>query len=298
MPRLSPISRRILVVATLLSLVPFLLRSRLEAATHAHVTFRSEDVYYVPAPGALSLLSIGYRRALADLIWVESLVYFGEQVARRGQMKYLTRRADAILALDPDFREAYRWIAILVVYNTGAITLSDIEESNRYLERGARRFPRDGEFVYLLAFNYAIEMPAFVEDAELKKRWRRRAAELFAKAASLPGAPGDAALMAAEMTSRTSGTAVTIARLKSLLSITTEDRVREQLLARLARLTSEAEAQAQDADRRELLESWHRDYPYLPPSLFVLVGPNLQRAVTARPAEPDGPPTDDEATSP
>ena len=259
--RLSRGSRAVLFVASLVALVPVLLWSRLEAATQRFGTLQEEDIQLLPAPAALPMLSLGYRKALADVLWVMTLVYFGDQVAVRGRMKYLSARTDAILALDPKFRDVYPWIGVVAVYNTGGITLSDVETSNRYLERGMRVFPRDGELVYLLAFNYAIEMPPFVRDREQKKRWKRHAAELFARAARLPGAPADAALMAAEMTSRTSDRTIVIARLRSLLATATEDRIRDQLVARLAQVTSEAEAERR---RRRPARAPGRVAPRLP----------------------------------
>ena len=89
--------------------------------------------------------------------------------------------------------------------------------------------------------------------------------------------PLDAALMAAEMTRRSADETVLVARLRSLLATATDDRVRDQLVARLAQVTSQAEAAAEDADRRTFQESWRRDYPYLPGGLFVHVGPSLRR---------------------
>lgn len=277
LPPLSLASRRIVLVATLVALLPFLMRLRLEASLQRNSTMRLEDVQYIPAPSSLPLLSIGYRKALADLLWVATLVYFGDQIVHKGRMKYLGARTDAILALDPKFRDVYEWIGVVSVYNTGAITLSDIETSNRYLERGIRVFPRDGKLLYLLAFNYAIEMPPLVDDAAQKLRWRQKAAGLFERAAHLPGAPSDAPAMAAEMTKRSFDRTVLIARLRSLLAATTDDRVRDNLLMRLAEVTSEAEADAADRDRREFQAAWRRDYTYLPGGLFVFVGPKLAR---------------------
>jgi hypothetical protein len=138
-------------------------------------------------------------------MWISSLIYFGEQIATRGQLRYLTARTEAILAVDPKFRDVYKWIAVVAVYNSGQITRGDIEISNRYLERGIRAFPRDGELRYLLGFNYAIEMPPFTANDEEKAAFRRRAADLFLAASRLPGAPPDAALMAAEMSERGGG---------------------------------------------------------------------------------------------
>lgn len=285
--RLGPTSKKVVFTASVLALVPWLLLARLEAQTHYRGTQWDEDVYYTPPAYALPVLSVGYRKALAALFWVEALVYFGEQVAMRGKTRYLRQRADAILALDPKFRDAYEWIAIVIVYNSTAITRRDIETSNEYLERGVRQFPRDGELWYLLAFNYAIELPTFSQDEQEKASFKRKAAELFARAAHNPGAPADAALMAVEMSQRGGGDAMAIAYLRRILAVTTEDRVRDQLVARLAALTSRAEAEQLDADRTSFLTTWQRDYPYLPGSMFVLVGERLGAGEAEAEAESD-----------
>lgn len=273
--RLGPTSRKIVLTAAVLALVPWLLLLRLEGQTQYRGTRHIEDIFYSPSARALPVLSLGYRRGLAALLWVEALVYFGEQVALRGKTRYLRDRAEAILALDPKFRDVYKWFAVVVVYNSTEITRKDIETSNQFLERGLRAFPRDGELWYLLGFNYAIELPTFTEDADEKQRFRRKAAELFARAAACPGAPGDAALMAVEMGSRGGGDALAIAYLRRVLAASTEERVRDQLIARLARLTSRAEADRLDADRQTFTATWKRDYPYLPGGMFALVGERL-----------------------
>jgi hypothetical protein len=274
---LGPRSKKLLTAAAIVAIVPWMLLLRLEAQTQYRGTQRDEDIYYTPSPRALPLLSLGYRRALAAVFWVEALVYFGEQVAIRGKTKYLADRTDAILALDPRFREVYEWFAVVIVYNATQITRHDIEVSNQYLERGIREFPCDGELLYLQGFNYAIELPTFTNDTAEKARFHRKAAEIFARAASCPGAPADAALMAVEMGSRSGGDAMAIAYLRRLLQHATEDRIRDQLVARLASLTTKAEADRLDADRQQFLTTWKRDYPYLPGGLASLVGARLGR---------------------
>lgn len=274
--------------AAIVTLVPIILLLRLDAQTQYHGTQVVEDIYYTPSPRALPLLSIGYQRAFADLLWVEALVYFGEQVAMRGKTRYLRDRTDAILALDPDFREVYEWFAVVIVYNSTMITRRDIEISNEILERGIRHFRCDGELLYMLGFNYAIELPAFSNDDRAKQGFRRKAAELFARSAACPGAQADAALMAVEMGSRGGGDAMAIAYLRRLIAVSTDDRVRDQLVARLAALTSRAEADHLDADRQSFVATWKRDYPYLPGGLFSLVGERLGTEPAA-PAEEDEP---------
>src|ERR1044071_2496330 len=76
---------------------------------------RYEDLYYLPPAHWMPVLSLGFRDALADLIWCSSLVYFGEELGARGPVKFLFDYTDAVIALDPDFRHAYRWAAVAAV---------------------------------------------------------------------------------------------------------------------------------------------------------------------------------------
>jgi len=84
----------------------------------------------------------------------------------------------------------------------------------------------------MLAFNYAIELPSWTDDEAQKRRWRRRAAQLFAESAHLPRAPADAALMAVEMGKRGGDDALAIAYTRRLLASEPDDAVRDQLVAR------------------------------------------------------------------
>jgi hypothetical protein len=60
-----------------------------------------------------------------------------------------------------------------------------------------------------------------------------------------------------------------------LIPLASEDRIRDQLVQRLADLTSQGEAEALDGDRIQLRDAWNRDYPYLPVGIFGLVGERL-----------------------
>src|SRR5262245_31773564 len=74
------------------------------------------DSYYLPPPDWLPVLALHYDAALADLIWIRSLLYFGEELVHRGEVRYLYQHADAMIALDPKFRAVYHWIAVAALY--------------------------------------------------------------------------------------------------------------------------------------------------------------------------------------
>jgi hypothetical protein len=119
-----------------------------------------EDLYYLPPSDSLVIGSLGYREALADLLWMKALVYYGEELLHRGEVRHLFRYGDAVLALDPEFRRVYRWVASSALYRTGNVSADDVYAAIRYLEVAARRFPDDGELAWDLGANYAFELAA------------------------------------------------------------------------------------------------------------------------------------------
>ncbi len=252
-----------------------MLLSRLEARLHALGTQRVEDLYYLPGPTALRLLSLGHREAAADLVWARSLVYFGEQIALRGRLEYLTDHVDAVIGLDPAFRDAYVWASVVTVYNSRYITRRSIETSNRYLELALEQFPRDGNLMELLAFNYAIEMPVHARDPGEKDTFRRKAAQLYARASRMPGSARTAGFMAVEMYTKAGMQKLAEQHLRQLYVFSNDAQVRRRAEARLMDLVGEEEAEDALAEGRALFEGWRREYPYIPPDLYVLTGPRF-----------------------
>src|SRR5688572_8030137 len=106
---------RIPVLATVLSIALAALASdRLRAGAHDRYMSaqRYEDIYYLPPADWLRVFSLGYDEALADLIWMRALVYFGQEFEHAGRLEYVFEYGDAIAALDPHFLAIYRWIGM------------------------------------------------------------------------------------------------------------------------------------------------------------------------------------------
>jgi hypothetical protein len=98
-----------------------------------------EDIYYLPPPEWLGAMSLGHRHALADLIWLRALIYFGDEFANRGAVKHVFNYGESMLALDPDFRRVYRWVGVAGVYTpTGSLGC----RSDDHLRAAAEPSPR------------------------------------------------------------------------------------------------------------------------------------------------------------
>ncbi|TNE48212.1 MAG: hypothetical protein EP343_16500 [Deltaproteobacteria bacterium] len=126
---------------------------------HEKVTDTYHQMYYLPSSEVLQRLSIGYENFLADLIWIRGLLYVGEHFStKKGKIDWLPRYAQAVIDLDPKFRYAYVWAAILVVYNRKKTVRQDILHSISFLKQGQKQFPHDYYFPYSLAMSYLSEL--------------------------------------------------------------------------------------------------------------------------------------------
>lgn len=231
-----------------------------------------EDLCYLPPSDYLIAGSLGHREALADLLWMKALVYYGEELRQRGELQHLYRYSDAILALDPDFKRAYRWVASSAIYRTGHVTVSDVRKAIGYLEVAARRFPDDGEIAWDLGATYAYELPPLLDKAE-REQARRKGLE-YLEAASLRNAgPPWLALQAAGELDALGQHEQAIQHLEDVYAITSDASIKQRIERRLAALRSEAYAEALRRTAQELEAARQRDFPYMDATLYLLVGP-------------------------
>ncbi|MGE0131267.1 MAG: hypothetical protein AB7U82_24565 [Blastocatellales bacterium] len=138
-----------------------------------------EETLYVSSGEALKRASIGFDGLMADVYWIRTLVYFGENFERQRaanqrfdvrQLGLLEPMLNITIELDPRYIAAYRF---------GAVFLPEInaESAVRLVERGIRNNPGEWRLYQDLGF--------------VQWRWGRfrDAAEAYARGAALPGAP-------------------------------------------------------------------------------------------------------------
>ena len=149
-----------------------------------------EDIYYLPPPEWLQVMSLGHRRALADLIWLRALIYFGDEFESGGAVKHVFNYGDSMLALDPDFRRVYRWVGVAAVYTPTGSPLEFIERSIDVLRRGAERFPNDGQLAWDVAATITYELlPRLPKDDPSRERLEAEGSDYMVAAARLGAGP-------------------------------------------------------------------------------------------------------------
>ena len=246
---------------------------RVHAMGHYLGTRRYEDVYYLPPPPWLRAFSLGYREALADLIWMKALVYFGEELFHQGNVEHLYSYADAMLALDKYFVAVYRWVASCALYRTGEVKVDDVHKAIGYLERGIRLFPDDGQLAWDLGATYRYELVPMLNDSGEREEARRRGLEYLQIAALRGAGPAWLALSNAAQLEKLGHSEQAIRHLEETYSMTYDSKLREQIEARLQQLRSLAYAEALRNAVANFEQARQRDFPYLSPTLYWMVGP-------------------------
>lgn len=246
--------------------------ARRDGQSHFHSTQRYEDVYYLPPPDWLGVLALGHAEAVAGLIWLRALIYYGDELMNRGEVHNLYNYTDAMLTLDPYFKKVYRWVSTNALYRTGHVDAEDAKRAIGYLERGVKLFPDDGELAWTLGAMYLYELPPLLP-IEARAEARSRGIEHVRLASRLGAGPPWLALSAATELGRLGQHEQQIAHLQEVYDQVSDPNVKRAIEARLATLRSEAFAEALRRTYEELERNRQRDFPYIDRDLYLHVGP-------------------------
>jgi hypothetical protein len=244
---------------------------------HAETTYRrvslppEEDLLYLPRADVLRAGSLGHTELLADLVWVRTVIYAGEEIGHRGRMRWLDRYLDTIVLLDPVFKRPYKWAGVVTMYNGRVITNEMVRASNHYLELGEKLFPDDWEFPFMLGCNYWNEL--HTENPEQRNEWRRIGAEHIRHAALLQGAPSWLPVVAASFLTREGQNDLAIRHLEEVYASTEDPKIREQIRNKLIHLQATSQAEHIEQARKAIDEGLKQWAPYAPADFYIMVGP-------------------------
>jgi hypothetical protein len=246
--------------------------TRIDSQRHFASTQRYEDTYLVPPPFWLGVFSLGYREALADLLWMRLLVYFGEEVIQKGRTRNLYDYADAVLSLDPYFIRAYRWIAITGAYRPKNRGRVDIDRAVGYLERASALAPDDGLVAWDLGAFYLYELLPLLEDEGERAECKRKAVEQMRVAVLRGAAPSWATLSTATQLERMGRREQQITFLQEAYTRASSAEDRAAIASELAYLKSASFAEAFQRELAHAEDQRARSFPYLDLELFLQVG--------------------------
>ncbi|MFW5965867.1 MAG: hypothetical protein ACOCV2_00030 [Persicimonas sp.] len=165
----------------------------LESSELRFPTPTDADRYLLPESDVLSALFLNYDNAAADIVWMQALIYYGEQEQRQQGIEHLEKYAYTVSKLDPHFYRVYKWFADIYLTSRFIYVDDAIETANRFLDRGMEYFPDKHELPYTAALNYigySTHKPA-----EVRFRESERAIEYLEKVVQMDDAPPNAILL-------------------------------------------------------------------------------------------------------
>lgn len=259
---------------------------RAPAADTAERVKETSDVYVLPPPDQVVTLSLGYRSALADLLWAHVLVSQGLHTVERRRFENLTLLLDAINALDPTFRDPYLFADALITFQASETPHEEILKAREILERGVKYRPLDGEIWLSLGQFVAFIVPAaYLTDPEEKARWRLEGAEYLARAVELGGADsniGWQALGGAGILGRAGERDAQIRFLQRTVAVTDDEELKAKAKAQLNVLLGEQEAEAYRHRLEAFKKLMRRDLPFIRRrSTLLVLGPPRDPAMCA-----------------
>lgn len=271
-------SREWLPTAALLVVAAGLVGSVQGAAAAAHHRAKeTSDVYGLPPPDDVVKLSMGYRAAVADLLWAHVLVSQGLHTQEKRRFDNLIPLLDAINALDPEFREPYLLADALITFQTSETPHEEVVKTREILERGVRNRPDDAELWLALGEFTAFIAPAgYLKDPVEKEEWRAAGAKTLARAAELGGGRASIswqALGGAGILRRAGERDASIRFLRRTMAITDDDELKADIQKRLEALLGEEQADQIKRRSAAFTALWRRDLPFISKTSALVLGP-------------------------
>ena len=162
---------------------------------------QEREVLYLPNGAALELMSFGYRNVLANLLWFNTINYFGKHFRSDHSYTWLKHMCGLVSTLDPKAEHVYEFCGMMLAWE-GA----DPQSAILLLNRAIAANPQSWRFYYLRGMNWAL----FFRD-EL------RAQADFAQGAKQPAAPPFMARLAVKTLANLDRPETAVAFLKEMI---------------------------------------------------------------------------------
>lgn len=229
------------------------------------------DVLYVPPATHLELMSLGYKEALADLIWVRALLFTGQRIGDN-DLEVVGRYVEAITGLSPRFHQAYRWGGVTMIYGGQAdIDRPAVDRAIAIYERGLEQFPESHELLYpmgMLLTHQVGSTPGYSD--EEREAMSRRGVEYIRKAAAF-GADPLVRQYAATLITEHGTEQLAVQFLESQLAQAEDEGYRRMLRRKLERMGQGQTAQQAEAVREAFRAEHDARAPYVPEALYTVI---------------------------
>jgi len=213
--------KKILLLCGVLSLSAFALsitRFELkEAKAELVKEIPEQKPLYLPKVEKVKAITLGFDQMASDVIWFNTLNYFGKQVQSRKDIPWFANMCDLVTSLDKQGTHVYEFCSTLLSW-----IAKEPNMSVKLLNRAIENNPNHWRYYYIRGFTYWY----FLED-------KAQAAEDLKKAAKLPDAPLFLSSLASRLmvSESTPGTAISF--LKELIHQSKDPNAKKALSEKL-----------------------------------------------------------------
>lgn len=237
---------------------------------------RESTVYALPEPEKLSVFTLGYKAAAADLLFGSTLVESGIHFAEHRVFEDLDKYLWAIVSLEPRFYDVYYFADSLLTLSTVEMPAENFVKARRLIEKGLELFPDEPQLWLSSGQFLAYSAPQRIPDSEDKSEWRaagarviHHACEIWPRDTPLPiGCVGSARYL-----SENGEREAEIRSLERMIAVSDDQKVRAQAMTRLAELSNSRDARKRQERLEALAAEQRADFPGLSESRYQLLTP-------------------------
>lgn len=182
----------------------------------AHVPDKEQliELRYLPSGRNIKGICLGYRNVLADLLWFNTINYFGKHYSGDRDLRWLSHMCELVAELDPKAHHVYEFCGAMLAWEQG-----EPESAYKILSTGVKNLPDSWYMRYLRGFTALY----FLKDQQLAK-------DDFVNATNIPGCPPFIARLAASTLTELEDPRVAVAFLNDMIERTTDEGAKHSLI--------------------------------------------------------------------
>ncbi|HET7545049.1 MAG TPA: hypothetical protein VFK05_34520 [Polyangiaceae bacterium] len=243
-----------------------------------------DDVFALPPPKQAVAMSLGYRSALADLIFAHVLVSTGIHIQERRPFEFVGKYIETVNELDPKFAMPYRMADGLITLQTKAVGPEAYREAKRIMERGMAELPYD-QALWIAAGQFLAYLgpTAFTEQKE-QDEWRLAGGRTLARACELEGNDKNMpyqCVVAAGLLTKSGQALASRQFLERMLQVNDDPEIQKLVKATLKNAVGEVELERVQAHRQAFIQAWSKDLPFVSRGAISVLGPRWETAACA-----------------
>ena len=273
--------RRGLPVLVILLLGIIVTHSMRGALAHDYAQAKTKrDIYALPSPRQAVVFSLGYRSAMAELIFAHVLVESGLHLQDHRRFDTLAAYLRTVIALDPKFATPYRFADTLLTFQAGKPSLKDFKDARAIIEQGMRELPFDqelhltaGQYLAYLAAPHIAELEGKVE----AEQWKLAGARALARSCELIGHNDNIpyhCITAAHLFDVAGERQAMQRFLERVLAVNDDEEIRNLALGYLGRSLGKVEGEAVQRRFNELDLIRKSDLPFIGKNRYLLLAPH------------------------